>query len=282
VALGFHRRAAHEIVAIEECPVLKPGLAAKLPAFREIAGLLVSRGKEVRITAVAADNGVEIAVEGCGKLSARQIESLGRFGANPSIARLSVDGTEIFRNRVPEISTSGGNLLPIPGGFLQAAAEAETAMADAVAAFVGSARPVADLFCGIGTFTLRLARMAPVTAIDGSQTLIEALQAATRRAKGLKPVTARKRDLFANPLAPRELDAFGAVVFDPPAAGAKAQVEQIAASTVKRVVAVSCNPATLARDARILIDGGYRLTRVLPIDQFLYSAEIEVVATFQR
>jgi 23S rRNA (uracil1939-C5)-methyltransferase len=103
-----------------------------------------------------------------------------------------------------------------------------------------------------------------------------------RYAKGLKPVTTRKRDLFRNPLAPIELNAFGAVVFDPPAAGAKAQAEALAASKVAKVVAVSCNPATLARDARILIDGGYRLTRVLPVDQFLFSAEVEAVATFER
>jgi 23S rRNA (uracil1939-C5)-methyltransferase len=282
LALGFHRRGAKEVVAIAECPVLLPALVAKIPVIAEIAALAVERGREARITVVAADNGLDIAIEGVRTPSPRAVEALGRFGADLSIARLTVDGAEIFRNRIPEIGLDGAALLPPAGGFLQAAAQAEEALAEAVIEHVGTERPIADLFCGIGTFSLRLARKAPVTAIDGEQSLIEALQAATRRATGLKPITAKRRDLFANPLAARELDSFGAVVFDPPAAGAKAQAEQIALSKVKRVVAVSCNPATLARDARILVDGGYRVVRVLPVDQFLFSAEIEAVAAFER
>jgi 23S rRNA (uracil1939-C5)-methyltransferase len=121
-----------------------------------------------------------------------------------------------------------------------------------------------------------------VTAVDGDQPLLDALDKSVRGAIGLKPVTTRRRDLFVNPLSAVELAPFGAVVFDPPAAGANAQAEALAQSKVKTVVAVSCNPATLARDARILIDGGYRLMRVLPVDQFLFSAEIEAVATFSR
>jgi 23S rRNA (uracil1939-C5)-methyltransferase len=159
---------------------------------------------------------------------------------------------------------------------------AEAAMAEAVMAHVGKATPVADLFAGIGTFTVRLAERAPVTAVESDDALLKALEEAAKRGRGLKPVTTRRRDLFQNPLVARELDGFGAVVFDPPAAGARAQAEQIALSKVKTVVAVSCNPATLARDARILIDGGYRLTGVAPIDQFLFSAEIEAVAAFSR
>jgi 23S rRNA (uracil1939-C5)-methyltransferase len=193
-----------------------------------------------------------------------------------------VDGVEVFRSRSPEIAVGSASLLPTAGGFLQAAAAAEMAIAETVLAHVGKTKPVADLFAGVGTFTLRLARQSPVTAVEGEQALVDALQAAARRATGLKPVTALRRDLFVNPLSRRELDAFGAVVFDPPAAGAKAQAEALAASSVKRVAAVSCNPATLARDARILIDGGYRLIRVVPVDQFLFSAEIEAVATFER
>jgi 23S rRNA (uracil1939-C5)-methyltransferase len=173
-------------------------------------------------------------------------------------------------------------LLPTPGGFTQAVQSAEEALAAAVTAHVGNAAPVADLFAGIGTFTFRLAAKAPVTAVEGDAALVAAIEQAAHKARGLKKITARRRDLFANPLAPRELDSFGAVVFDPPAAGAKAQAEMLAKSQVAKVVAVSCNPATLARDARILIDGGYRLTRVLPVDQFLFSAEIEAVATFAR
>jgi 23S rRNA (uracil1939-C5)-methyltransferase len=198
------------------------------------------------------------------------------------LARLTIGGAPIFLNRRPEIRAGDLALLPVPGGFVQAAANAETALAVAVLDHIAGAAPVADLFAGIGTFALRLARKAAVTAIDGSAELVASIETAANKTQSLKPLTVHKRDLFHNPLAATELDRFGAVVFDPPAAGARAQAEAIAASRVPKIVAVSCNPATLGRDARILIDGGYRLVRVLPVDQFLFSAEIEVVATFER
>ena len=282
VVLGYHRRNSNEIVAITECAVLAPSIVAKLPLLAEIAGRLLRPGKPARVTVVAADNGLDIAVEGGAKLSRSLLEGIGRFAADPGLARLTVDGMEVIANRRPVIGAGGATLFPVPGGFLQAAAHAEEALAEAVLSHVGDAAPVADLFAGIGTFTLRLARRAAVTAVEGDPGLLAGLEAAVRRGSGLKPVATRKRDLFQNPLAARELDAFGAVVFDPPAAGAKAQAEALAVSAVAKVAAVSCNPATLARDAHILIDGGYRLTRVLPVDQFLFSAEIEAVATFTR
>ncbi len=279
--LGFHRRATHEIIAVEECPVLSGDIVAALPLIRAIATRAVRKRRQARIT-VTAGNGLDIAIEGGGKLDRSAEEALGEFARERSIARLTVDRVEIFMNRRPEIDTGGAALLPSAGDFLQASAHAEAALAAAVSAHVGDAAPVADLFSGIGTFALRLARKAPVTAVEGDPVLLEALNQAVRRAGGLKPVTTLRRDLFANPLAPVELDRFGAVVFDPPAAGAKAQAQAIAQSRVPRVAAVSCNPATLARDARLLIDGGYRLTRVLPVDQFLWSAEIEAVASFEK
>ena len=282
IVLGFHRRGGHEIVGIEECAVLVPQIVAKLPAFRDIARIVLRPGKPGRVFVVAASNGLDVTVEGGRKLDRPALEALSRFAVDGTIARLIVDGAEVFLNRRPELTAGAATLFPVPGGFLQAAAAAEEALAAAVLAHVGAAAPVADLFAGIGTFTLRLAARSPVTAVEGEASLIAALDEAVRRSTGIKAVTARKRDLFQNPLAPIELAAFKAVVFDPPAAGAKAQAEALAASKVQKVVAVSCNPATLARDARILVDGGYRLTRVLPVDQFLFSAEVEVVATFER
>jgi 23S rRNA (uracil1939-C5)-methyltransferase len=282
VVLGFHRRGGNDIVGIEECPVLAPAIVAKLPALRDLARIVLRPGKPGRVFVVLGNNGLDVTVEGGRKLDRAALEALSRFAIDGAIARLIVDGIEVFLNRRPELAAGSATLFPVPGGFLQAAAAAENTLAAAVLTHVGAAAPVADLFAGIGTFTLRLAARAPVTAVEGDATLIAALNQAVRRATGVKPVTARKRDLFQNPLAPVELNAFAAVVFDPPAAGAKAQAEALAASRVPKVVAVSCNPATLARDARILIDGGYRLTRVLPVDQFLFSAEVEAVATFER
>jgi 23S rRNA (uracil1939-C5)-methyltransferase len=280
--LGFHRRGAAEIVPISECPVLVPALEKKLGRFGEMAAAIIERGKTGRLVAVAADNGIDVAVTGGRALGRRELEKLSAIALDPTIARLTVDGNVVFVNRRPEIASGGATLLPTPGGFLQAAAPAEDALGEAILAAIGKAAPIADLFAGIGTFTARLARKAQVTAVEGEAAAVSALEEALRKAKGLKPVTARRRDLFKNPLAGGELTPFGAVVFDPPAAGAKAQAAALAASSVKTVVAVSCNPATLARDARILIDGGYRLERVMPVDQFLFSAEIEAVAVFAR
>ena len=212
---------------------------------------------------------------------ATALEELGRFAREQAIARLTVDGTEVFVNRRPEIAAGGAALLPLAGRLragLGAAPKRPWPKRSSPMSATRRRSPISS--AGIGTFALRLARRAAVTAVEGDPSSAGALDQAVRQARGLKPVTTLRRDLFANPLAPAELDRFGAVVFDPPAAGAKAQSEAIAQSRVPKVVAVSCNPATLGRDARILVDGGYRLTRVLPVDQFLWSAEIEVVATF--
>lgn len=282
VMLGFQRRGSNEVIAIAECPVLAPAIATRLGLIREIAGLAVKPRRPARIAVLAADNGLDIAITGGGRPDERLLSALGRLGGDAALARLTLDGREVFVSRRPEVDVGGAALLPTAGGFVQASAAAEAALAEAVIARVGDARPVLDLFAGCGTFSLRLARRAPVTAVEGEAALLAALEEAVRRSRGLKPVTTRRRDLFRNPMAPEELAAFGAVVFDPPAAGAKAQSEALARSSVPKIAAVSCNPATLARDARILIDGGYRLERVLPVDQFLFSPEIEVVATFSR
>ncbi|HVY19900.1 MAG TPA: TRAM domain-containing protein [Bauldia sp.] len=282
VVLGFHARTSKTIVDIDACSVLVPGIVAKLPLLKKIVTVALSRWKPARVTVFLADNGLDIAIADAGKPDQTMLGKLGDFGRDPDIARLTVDGVEVFRNRAPEFAAGPATLFPVPGGFTQAAKAAEEALAEIVVNDVGSASPVADLFAGIGTFTFRLAAHAPVTAVEGDAALVAAIDFAAKRAKGVRKVASVRRDLFANPLAPAELDKFGAVVFDPPAAGAKAQAEMLAKSKVATVVAVSCNPATLARDARILIDGGYRLNRVVPVDQFLFSAEIEAVATFTR
>ncbi len=282
VLLGFNRRHNDEIVPLAECPVLLPGIVERLPLLRQIAALAVKPRKRARITVLSADNGLDIAIADGGRVSDAASVRIAAFSQDAGIARLTADGTTLFQNRTPEIAVDGAALFPPPGGFVQAVQAAEEAMAAAVLAHVRDAKAVADLFCGIGTFTLRLARRSAVTGVESEPALLAALDQAARRARGRKAIRPMRRDLFVNPVSPVELNAFDAVVFDPPAAGAKRQSEALAASRVPTVVAVSCNPATLARDARILIDGGYRLNRVLPVDQFLWSAEIEVVACFSR
>jgi 23S rRNA (uracil1939-C5)-methyltransferase len=173
-------------------------------------------------------------------------------------------------------------VVPPPGAFVQASAEAEAAMAGLVVEHLAGARRVADLFSGFGAFALALARHVPVKAVEESQAALDALNAALRRAGGLKRIETERRDLFAFPLSLGELKNFDGVVFDPPRAGARAQASALAGSDVRRIAAVSCNPASFARDARILVDGGFRLERAVPVDQFVYSAETEVVGLFRR
>jgi len=172
-------------------------------------------------------------------------------------------------------------VVPPPGAFLQATAEGEQALVAAVLAAVGGAWRIADLFAGCGTFALPLAAGAEVLAVEGDAAMPAAL-AAAQRPPGLRPVRTETRDLFRRPLLAADLAGFEAVVIDPPRAGAEAQSHALAASAVPTVAAVSCDPATFARDARILVDGGYRLVRVQPIDQFRWSGHVELAALFRR
>lgn len=282
IALGFNRRESHEVLAIEECPLLVPAIEQRLPRLAALAGQVLGRAKRGRMMVTATDTGLDVAVEGASAPRRSDLELFGRQVAEGWLARLTIDGEEIATGRLPELRHGDTVLYPAAGGFLQATAPSEQVLADLVDAAIGKAGPAADLFAGIGTFTLRLARRFPVLAVEGDQGLLKALDRSMRFSKGIRTVTTRRRDLFHNPMAPPELKPFKAVVFDPPRAGAKAQSEMLAKSAVPTVVAVSCNPATLARDARILIDGGYRLVRVTPVDQFLWSPHIEVVAAFEK
>jgi 23S rRNA (uracil1939-C5)-methyltransferase len=197
------------------------------------------------------------------------------------LARLTRHGELVVRRAIPSLRMGRAVVALPPGAFLQPTAAGEAALVDAVDAGAYGAKTVADLFCGVGPFALRLAERAKVIAADSDEGAVAALREAAK-APGLKPVTAEKRDLFRRPFLAQELKSVDAVVFDPPRQGAEAQARALAASAVPKVIAVSCNPATLARDAKILIDGGYRLVSVTPIDQFRYSAHVEIVAQFMR
>jgi 23S rRNA (uracil1939-C5)-methyltransferase len=282
VVLGFNERLSNRVIDIEECPVLAPQLADRVATLREMLPPLVPAGRRMRVTALLTRAGLDLDLAGAAAPAPRAIPQLADLAARHGIARLSLDGEPILTLAEPTVDVAGVSLVPPPGAFLQASAEAEAVMAQLVLAHLAGARRVADLFCGIGTFALALARGAPVHAVESSQPALEALAAAARRASGLKRIETERRDLFADPLSPAELAAFDGVVFDPPRAGAKAQAAALAASAVSRIAAVSCNPASFARDARILLDGGYRPERVVPVDQFVYSAETEVVGLFAR
>ena len=280
--VGFAALKAHHVVAIDRCPILAPALSGAIAAAWDIAEVLASVRKPLDIQITATDTGLDVDVRGSGPLTAAKTTALAHVAERQTLVRLTRHG-EIVAQRTPPMLGVGRALVMLPpGAFLQATNAGETILAQLVASHCESAKTVADLFCGIGPFALRLAERAQVTAVDSDKDAIDALRRAAAATPGLKPVAAQQRDLFRRPLMPSELDRLDAVVFDPPRQGAEAQARALAASAVSTVVAVSCNPVTFARDARILVDGGYRIMHIVPVDQFLFSAHVEVVGAFEK
>jgi 23S rRNA (uracil1939-C5)-methyltransferase len=279
--IGFRERLAHTVIELSECAILRPALVAALPALRRLCEPLAVPKKGASLTAIETLTGLDIAITDA-EFAPNSRQSLIGMAMASGFARLSINGEILIERVAPTLDFGGVSVAPPPGAFLQAVAEAETALAERVAGSVGRARRVADLFAGVGTFALRLARSAHVHAVEGDKAATAALDRAARFAKGLKPVTVETRDLFRRPLYAPELKGFDAVVFDPPRDGAAAQAKELAKSTVPVVVAVSCNPLTLARDTKALIDGGYTMGPVTPVDQFPFTPHIEAVVTFHR
>ncbi len=280
--VGFMQARAHSIVDLAFCPILSPGMAGALPAARRVAAILSQSGRPLDIVVTATDTGLDLDLRGLGKADDAQTRALISAAAALDLARLSNHGDVLVEARAPTLRMGGAALVLPPGAFLQATAAGEDALAGRVRAGVGGAKRVADLFCGVGTFALRLGEAAAVTAVDSERAAMAALVRAAAGAAGLRQPRTELRDLFKRPLAAAELAAFDAVVFDPPRAGAAAQAAEIARSGVPRVVAVSCDPGTFSRDAATLVAGGYRIEGVEPVDQFRYSAHVELVAVFTR
>jgi 23S rRNA (uracil1939-C5)-methyltransferase len=280
--VGFAALRAHQLVAIDRCPVLAPSLDTAIAAAWAVAEVLEPTRKPLDIQVTASEAGLDIDVRGSGPLSPARVTELARVGERLKLARLTRHG-ELVAQRAPPTLTIGRARVALPPGcFLQATAAGEAALAALVTESCGEAKQVADLFAGVGPFALRLAERMRVTAVDSDQAAIAALKRAAETTAGLKPVATEVRDLFRRPLIAAELKRHDCVVFDPPRQGAEAQARALAASAVPVIIAVSCNPTTFARDARTLIDGGYRLTRVTPVDQFRYSFHVELVALFER
>jgi 23S rRNA (uracil1939-C5)-methyltransferase len=280
--VGYHQRRSHALIDIEECPVLAPEIVSALPGLRALAGLLLERSGELRAIIVLTQAGLDVSLEGNRRLDAALRAEIARVATSNHFCRLSFGGEPVIELARPKLTFAGVAAVPPPGTFLQAEASAEATMTSLVVAAVAKAKRVIDLFAGIGTITFALARSARVLAVDADTVALSALAAAARYAPGLKPIEIKARNLLREPLSAKELDGVDAVVFDPPRAGARAQCEQLARSKVETVVPVSCNPATLARDVRTLVDGGYRLETITPIDQFVFSSHVEVVGVLRR
>ena len=280
--VGFSAARAHHVIGIDACPVLSPALDGAIAAAWAIAEALKPARKPLDIAVTATEGGLDIDVRGSGELNAARTGSLARIAEALKLARLTRHGELIAQRAASTVTMGRARVALPPGAFLQATAAGESELARLVCAHAGKAQNIADLFCGVGPFSLRLAERARVSAADIDAQAIAALKTAASMTQGLKPVETEARDLFRRPYVATELKRFDAVVFDPPRQGAEAQARELAKSAVPLVIAVSCDRNTFARDARILVDGGYRLKAVTPVDQFRYSFHVEIVARFER
>lgn len=292
--VGFHRTASHDIVDLQQCEILTPGLFAFTAALRNCVGEAVKPGEAWDVLATECMNGIDVLITSKAPPRNAQRFALAdlaqvKIGQDSQIARISwlVDKRgsipePIAQHCVPQVCFTDIAVDLPQQSFLQPSLPGEVALQRAVIEGVGDAHVVADLYAGCGTFTFPLGKRARVIAVEGSKAAVAALNQAARRGLVSDRVTATSQDLDDAPLMPEQLKKVEAVVFDPPRAGAKSQAEQIAKSAIPKAVAVSCNPATFARDARLLIDGGFRLTDLTIVDQFIWSSHVELVAKFER
>lgn len=282
VRIGFRRRESHDLITLAECHVLDPRIFGAFDMLAAIARPVLSRKGAVTVHVTATETGLDVDVRGGKALEPAAMVDVVSLARDGGCARLSLDGEIQATFAPPLVDFDGVKVSPPPGGFLQATPEAEVAIAAEVSRILASRNRIADLFSGCGTFALRLARHADVRAYESDAASLVALDMAWRGAEGLHEVTHEARDLFRRPVLPDELARVDAVVIDPPRAGAEAQMRMLATSGVGTIAAVSCNPVSFARDARILFDGGYRLARVAVVDQFRWSHHVELVAGFSK
>jgi 23S rRNA (uracil1939-C5)-methyltransferase len=283
VAIGFHGRRSHRIIPISDCAVIRPALQALLPGLQAIAAIAAPARDALTLAATETLTGIDLAITGASPtLSADRRAAIIQAADKLSLARLSING-EVAMERTPPILRMGGvDVVPPPGGFLQATQESETAMVGLVCEALEGAARVVDLFSGAGTFTLPLAANASVHAVEGEVAGLQALGRAIRKVQGIKPITTEKRDLFRQPLNQIDLSRFDAAVIDPPRAGAEVQTRELALSGIRKVAMVSCNAQTFVRDLKIMLEAGFRLKQLTPIDQFLWSPHVEIVAALKR
>jgi len=280
--LGFYGAGTHTITPVPDCKIAHPDILAAMPKLADLLRLGAPRKRALAVTITVSDAGLDVSVADGKEADMTLRSALGEMAETLGLARLVWNDEPIAQARPPAQTFGKARVVPPAGAFLQASANGEALLRDFVLEAVGDAKTVLDLFAGCGAFALPLGETATVTAVEGDAAMIAALDAGWRQAEGLKTLTAITRDLFRRPYLPDELNKFDAIVFDPPRVGAKAQAEHIAQSGVPTVVGVSCMPSSFARDAATLVEGGYTLERVLPVDQFRWSAHVEMAGVFRR
>jgi 23S rRNA (uracil1939-C5)-methyltransferase len=280
---GFQERADNRVVDIGECPVTVPEITERFEALRDLASSIPGAKMPLRISVLATRNGLDVDIEDARDLTGNERQTLVRKAVDLEFARLTVNTEILVESRKPELVMGSAIVTPPPGAFVQAIEEAEQQMVELVTGHLRTCKTVADLYCGVGTFALRLAERSKVLAVEASKPAIHSLDRAWRETAGrLKEIKTETRNLERSPLGFMELKHMDGLVFDPPRAGAELQTRQIAKSRVRKVAAVSCNPATLSRDLEILIEGGFKLKSITPVDQFRYTPHLEAVALLER
>ena len=285
VEIGFMARGTRSFVPISTCHVITDAMEALWPTLKRLGETFVPPGSRGQISVLETGSGFDVAIRSAHPVNDDIRRGLARIVQGTAIARLTLNGEIILKTRDPILSFGGVAVVPPPGGFTQAATDAEEAMAAIVAEFIGKSKSVLDLFAGSGTFALRLARRNDVHAVESDPAALAALEQGWKAHAGdlqLRKVTTMRRDLYMNPIPTRDLADYRAIVLDPPRAGAKEQCAHIAASGVPKVASVSCNAETFARDLAILRDGGYAIERVFMVDQFLWSAHVEAIALLTK
>jgi 23S rRNA (uracil1939-C5)-methyltransferase len=275
-------RASDTIAEIPDCQLLHPGILAAFPGLRALVQAGGSRSTELSLQVTLTRGGPDVVVTGGKPLDADLRLDLARIVETHGLSRLTWEGETVALRDRPALAMGAASVVPPPGAFLQATTEGEAALLRAVTVALGPQKRLVDLFSGVGTFTLPLAGMMEVHAVEGDASMTKALDLAARNTPNLHRISAETRDLFRRPLEPDELNAFSAAVIDPPRAGAEAQTARLAASQIPVIAAVSCNPVTFARDARTLTQAGYRLDWLQVVDQFRWSTHVELVARFSR
>lgn len=278
--VGFHGRASEVLTQVPDCLLVMPQITAGLPALEALTLLAASRKTAAALTVTQSEAGLDVMVDTEKQMTPELESELPALAAKYKLARISWNGEVVATLNAPYQTFGAAKVVPPPGAFLQATGPGEAALLAHIRTAVSGAAKVVDLFAGCGTFALPLAEDATVHAVEGDSAMIAALDLGWRQAQGLKTVTSEVRDLFRRPLLPDELRAYGAAVIDPPRAGAQAQIETLATSQIPVIAMVSCNAVTFARDAKTLVDAGYTAGPITIIDQFRWSAHVELVSQF--
>ena len=282
VQIGFHALRSHAIVDMRECLVLTSGLFETTQCLGRTLAAILREGEGVDLYVFEADNGFDLDISLNRKLALDIFAEIAAFAPKLNIIRMTASSDLLYQAAAPEVRFGKARVKPPPRAFLQPTREGEAVLQSRVLETVGKARNVVDLFSGCGTFALPVAENAKVHAVDSDGSFLEAFAAAARTTSGLRPVTIERRDLFKHPLTAQELNRFDTAILDPPRAGALAQAKMLAKSDLKRIAYVSCDAASFARNAEVLADGGFRLAWIVGVDQFLWSAHIELAAAFTR